>query len=361
MKNKKYFKIAIISAIILILAISFYFFLPKKETKITAKQLTNIQAEGSEFISISDYSWSPTEQKIVFVTNEEKGDVIWIVDTKEKNPKKLIELKRQNFQPKWSPSGEQIVFVSNKTGKEEIWIMDKNGNNQKQLTANLKTSSWNPTWSPNGKKIAYFSAILTNNNLIIDELWIINKDDDNQKMILTDLKGKQKPAWNSDGTKILFEMTTIERIYAEMYDLPQELWVINSDGNELKPIIKAGEGQSVNKSSWLPDNKNIIFMLYDGNSNVDFDYSLWIASIDGNNKQKLTDSDNLMDFSLSSDGKKIAYIADKNIWIMDSDGKNQKRLTTNNEQNVINYLNWNPDGSSISFIQDNNIWLLNLK
>jgi Tol biopolymer transport system component len=36
--------------------------------------------------------------------------------------------------PSWCPSGEQIVFTSDQDGNEDIYIMNADGTGQKQLT-----------------------------------------------------------------------------------------------------------------------------------------------------------------------------------------------------------------------------------
>ena len=39
-----------------------------------------------------------------------------------------------DLDPAFTPDGKQIVFESNRDGDEEIWIMNANGGNQRQLT-----------------------------------------------------------------------------------------------------------------------------------------------------------------------------------------------------------------------------------
>ena len=49
--------------------------------------------------------------------------------------------------PKWSPDGRKIVFWSDRDGNDEIYLMDADGTNVTRLTNN-PADDWFPVWQP---------------------------------------------------------------------------------------------------------------------------------------------------------------------------------------------------------------------
>lgn len=351
MKKNKIIKFIFIVVVgLVILFLGFYFkdnlsFIPQKESLLEAEQLVDIQAMTSDSVDILYHSWSPDGKQIVFETYNKNNDIwaIWVMDVEKKELKRLTGLEGQDSQPMWNPDGKQIIFVSSRTGSGDIWIMNNDGSNQKQLTKNIDGSKWNPAWSPDGKKISF--VLIRTDNV---EIWTMNSDGGNQKELINNLNGNHEPMWSPDGKKISFQVVPLE-----------EFWIVNSDGNKEIPLTKI-QGVIVSKVFWLPDGNRI---LYKNESNL-FPYnSIWTVDSNGSNRRRLTaDNEDILDFSLSSDGKNIAYIIGEDIWTMDSNGNNKKVLFINKKNDFISRsLSWSPDSRIISFIRDNKIWTIKIK
>ncbi|HEX6048291.1 MAG TPA: amidohydrolase family protein [Gemmatimonadaceae bacterium] len=56
-------------------------------------------------------------------------------------------------QPRWSPDGKHIVFVSDRDGSDDVWIMDADGKNARQITRTDRTQFVSPDFTPDGKYI----------------------------------------------------------------------------------------------------------------------------------------------------------------------------------------------------------------
>lgn len=72
-----------------------------------------------------------------------------------------------DMQPRYSPDGRQVVFVSDRDGSENIWIADSNGANPRALTTGERESYVSPVWSPDGRYV-----IATKGT----QLWLYHRD-----------------------------------------------------------------------------------------------------------------------------------------------------------------------------------------
>jgi len=99
-----------------------------------------------------DASWSPDGSRIVFASNQQGQDEIFVVERVLGNPR-TIQLTNNEWEsdkhPSFSPDGQYVVFHSNRTGTNQLWVMSADGTNQHQLwTAELAGySCWDPVWA----------------------------------------------------------------------------------------------------------------------------------------------------------------------------------------------------------------------
>lgn len=91
-------------------------------------------------------AWSPDGGRIVFVSDENEGDDIWVMSADGTNPRWLT---RNNWEwekhPAWSPDSQRIVFWSNRNGLAQIYVMDAEGRNQTNISQS-QNNEWDPLW-----------------------------------------------------------------------------------------------------------------------------------------------------------------------------------------------------------------------
>ena len=95
---------------------------------------------------ISNISWGPKSEKILFVSGVGEDSEIYVVNIKKNN--KVVRLTRNNVrddQPVWSPNGRKIAFVSYLDGDSEIFVMRPDGTEQNRVTNNLY-DDYDPDW-----------------------------------------------------------------------------------------------------------------------------------------------------------------------------------------------------------------------
>ncbi|MQG18617.1 MAG: hypothetical protein FI687_02420 [SAR202 cluster bacterium] len=99
-----------------------------------------------DIVHISNVSWDPKSEKILFVSGLEKESEIYVVNIKKNN--QILRLTRNNVrddQPVWSPNGRKIAFVSYLDGDSEIFVMRPDGAEQNRITNN-EYDDFDPDW-----------------------------------------------------------------------------------------------------------------------------------------------------------------------------------------------------------------------
>jgi len=148
-----------------------------------------------------------------------------------------------NGAPGWSPDGQRIVFSSDRDGDDEIYIADADGSHVQQLTDN-DTTDWWPAWSPDGSQIAWTSYRDGNWDIYVMPApgqAQVNVDSGNVRR-LTDNPAKDwGPVWSPDGTRIAF---------ASERDGNWEIYIINADGSQPQRLTN-NEAQDIGPA-WRP-------------------------------------------------------------------------------------------------------------
>jgi len=83
---------------------------------------------------------------------------IWIVSTKDGEPRRLTSSPQADLNPRWSPDGKKIAFISTRSGSPQIWTINPNGGEASPLT-NLSTGASGVIWSPDGQSLAFTSSV----------------------------------------------------------------------------------------------------------------------------------------------------------------------------------------------------------
>ena len=119
----------------------------------TAQTLPLQPARSIEF-STDEGSWmsldvSPDGQTIVF---DLLGD-LYMLPINGGLARSLTTGMGFDAQPRFSPDGQRIVFVSDRDGGENIWIMSIDGADTTQVTTGKGDRYISPEWTPDGSYI----------------------------------------------------------------------------------------------------------------------------------------------------------------------------------------------------------------
>lgn len=329
-----------------------------------------------------EFSWSPDGKYLAFIHSYyyQSGGELYIADAGGSNIQKIADLRSSKYS--WSPDSDHLVFVKlDQDGIPNVFTKGINEEESRQLTYNTDPDLifLLPKWSPEGGKIAFFSyhpnkpdegksetiyyvvdsngTILLQskipNGVIKDSIWspdgekifltIENDIEDgsykNHEIITVDVDSKHidtiatfyntdnyptLPTLSPDGTSIS---------YVSMLDGQKEIFIIDTDGNNLRNITKhIGDD---NCPVWSPNGDQLLF-----NSERDGKIGIYKITTTDMKVQELTNSSSegrlICLHSWSSDGTQIAF---GRGYVMNSDGRNIRRILNDDYAGAIS---WQP-------------------
>ncbi len=104
---------------------------------------------GPPAFSWLDYAptWSPRGNEIVWVSQINKLDEIYVYDFDTRKVERLMRSEWEWYkQPTFSPDGSQLAFMSNReTQRQQIWAMERDGGVMRNLSSNA-FNDFAPMW-----------------------------------------------------------------------------------------------------------------------------------------------------------------------------------------------------------------------
>ncbi len=212
----------------------------------------------------------------------------------------------------------------------DIWAYDEDGDDHR-LTTDRASSQ--PTFSPDGSRIAFVSGrnggweeCCGFDHL---EIWTMNADGSDQKAI-THGPGDSEPAWSPNGDLIAFTRGKFANDAGDIY-------VMEPDGSNARPVAHAPEGTVYGFPSWSPDGDRIAFQKGGG--------LLAIVDLDSGDIEALdVKAGGYDEIAWSPDGEQIAYVRNFQTHLVDveSGDVDELELTSASPQ-------WLPDGTLAYF------------
>jgi Tol biopolymer transport system component len=258
---------------------------------------------------------------IVFTSERDGVDDLYVMDADGGNVKRLTETDRNEWWGGLSPDGSAIVFGRNYTDRlststglrpHGIFIL-RPGEEPIDLTDD---SAWNslPRWSPDGSRIL-FNSDRTGETI---EIFVMDADGGNVQQLTETGTSGSAGGWSPDGSQVVISATAPGRE-------DRDIFIMNADGSGLTRLTEDPGNDS--RASWSPDGSWILF-----DSDRDGDREIFLIHPDGTGIQQLTDNADRDDFaSWSPDGQAIAFTSNRDgnleIYVMKVDGSGQANLS----------------------------------
>jgi Tol biopolymer transport system component len=241
---------------------------------------------------------SPDGTSLAFVSREAGNDDIYLQRVGGHNPINLTkDSSEDDTQPAFSSDGTTIAFRSERGGGG-IFVMGATGESVRRLS----DVGFNPSWSPDGTKIVVATEAVDQplGRSGLSELWTIDVATGEKRRLFEG--DAVQPAWSPLGDRIAF--WAIPKETAQ-----RDLWTIPATGGT--PVAVTQDPPLDWNPIWSPDGKSLYFASDRGGS-----MNLWRIGLDertgkatGSPQAVTTPSLSLGQFSISRDGKQIAYLA----------------------------------------------------
>lgn len=310
------------------------------------KKLTHNVSNSAHVVMYGDPSFSPSGNEIVFTSNRQYpqnreiiyningrpigekfsggGSDVFIMDSEGKYQKPLT-YQELNSDPFFSPDGNNIVFTSHKGRNLLEEIISVYGANRRLLNINPGHCKF----SLDGNKI--FDTFQC-------DLSVMNFDGSGRTRLMSLLAGEEKKdpkkrrlrIWNfvfsNDAGKIAFVLGESQGEFINEFHNTVRLYTMNIDGSDLKIVhridsISLGQPYSsseydqkirfcrISHLQYSSDDQAIIFI-------ADFIYKkgIYLLNLRDGEVKELTCKKKIwrqiLDFSLTPDGKRIVFVAD---------------------------------------------------
>ncbi|MCK5056764.1 MAG: Tol-Pal system beta propeller repeat protein TolB [Candidatus Aminicenantes bacterium] len=222
-------------------------------------------------ITFNDYidlmpSWSSDNEKIMY-TSYRRGTPELYIFHLYTGKTGLISTGGVNYSADWSPEDDRIVYTSSKNdGNTEIYLRNMKTGKEKRLTFN-RVIDTSPGWSPSGKEIVF-----TSQRSGTPQIYTMGEEGTNVRRITYEGTYHDNAVWSPDGTRVVY----VSRIEARF-----DVYVYNLKNNTIAKLTEnAGRNEN---PTWSPDGRHLIF-----SSNRSGRYQLYTIDYDGSNLKQLT-------------------------------------------------------------------------
>ena len=101
-------------------------------------------------------SWSPDLRKLAFVSFEQSGSVVKILELTTGQFEIIAEFKGINSAPSWSPEGRKLAYSTSRRGNPDVFIYDTETRQHQQISKHYAIDT-EPSWSVDGRSLLFTS------------------------------------------------------------------------------------------------------------------------------------------------------------------------------------------------------------
>lgn len=255
--------------------------------------------------------------KIVFISNRDGNDELYMMDYDGRNQMRLTFNKIKDYMPAWSTDGKKIAYTSYRKNKASLYILNPY---EGQITEVIsRGTNFAPSFSPDGKKLAYCSTTDKGN----PEIHVATSDGQNIRRLIFNKAIDTAPSWSPTSREIAFT--------SDRGGTPQ-IYIMDAEGSNVRRVSFGGGYHDA--PAWSPTGDRIAYV-----SRVNQIFDIYVLNLRTNHIIKLTESNARNESpSWSPDGRHIIFSSNLTgtiqLYSIDYDGANLKRLTSKGENKL---------------------------
>lgn len=210
------------------------------------------------------------------------GPELFVADRDDLDNAVQVTQMRANIvgSPSWSPDGEFIVFVSDQDGDEDLWLIESDGGGLRKLTNN-DFADRDPAWSPvlGSQQIVFASDFESPGRTELYSFELVEPGAEPVFVQLTDASNTSyQPSWSPRGDFIVF--VSDRRSDPDLYLLDLSL------GGVTLLTVNDG-GAEDRRPSFTPDGRWVAFI----SNREDDRFQSYLIAIDGDVLTRLTNNE----------------------------------------------------------------------
>ncbi len=251
--------------------------------------------------------------KIVFVSDRDGNDELYLMDYDGANQTRLTFNKLRDYMPAISSDGQKIAFTSYRQLSAGLYLMDLE---KKKITPiSQRGTNFAPSFSPDGKRLAFCSTMDGNSEIYVASL--ASETIQAIKRLTFNDAIDTAPCFSPTGRELAF--------VSDRGGTPQ-IYIMDAEGSNVRRVSFGGSYHD--GPSWSPDGERIVYV-----SRLDNIFDLYVLNLRTNQIYKLTESNARNESpSWSPDGRHIVFSSSLSgsiqLYSIDYDGANLKRLTS---------------------------------
>ncbi len=141
--------------------------------------------------------FSPDGRKVIMSLAVNGNTDIYTLDLASKSKTRLTDNSAIDTAPSYSPDGKRIVFESDRGGSQQLYTMDAGGGNVQRITFGQGRYA-NPVWSPRGDLIAF-------TRMYQSKFYIgVIRPDGSGERLITNAYHVEGPSWSPNGRVLTY-------------------------------------------------------------------------------------------------------------------------------------------------------------
>lgn len=255
--------------------------------------------------------------KIVFISNRDGNDELYMMDYDGHNQTRVTFNKKQDYMPAWSADGKKIAYTSYRNNRAGLYILNPFEGEITEVVS--KGTNFAPTFSPDGKKLAFCSTLEEGN----PEIYVATSEGKKIKRLTFNKAIDTAPSWSPTSREIAFT--------SDRGGTPQ-IYIMDAEGSNIRRISFGGSYHDA--PAWSPAGDRIAYV-----SRVDQIFDIYVLNLRTEQVVKLTESNSRNETpSWSPDGRHLVFSSNITgtiqLYTIDYDGSNFRRLTSKGESKL---------------------------